>query len=108
MAWYLRKAIPLGKFLRLNLSRRGVGASFGIPGLRIGVDAGGKPYVSGGRGGIYFRERLGFGKKASTASDTFSHSPTWLRWLKRLAWTVGLFVAGLMALSMVGVRLGWW
>jgi hypothetical protein len=30
----------------------------GVKGLRAGVDASGKPYVAGGRGGIYFRERI--------------------------------------------------
>ena len=58
MGWYLRKAFRLGP-LRLNLSKRGVGASIGVKGARLGVDAGGKPYVAGGRYGLYFRQRLG-------------------------------------------------
>lgn len=58
MTWFLRKALRLGP-LRLNLSKRGVGASFGVKGARIGVDATGKPYVFGGRRGFYFRQRLG-------------------------------------------------
>jgi hypothetical protein len=57
MTWFLRKSIRLGP-LRLNLSKRGIGASVGVKGLRAGVDASGKPYVAGGRGGVYFRERL--------------------------------------------------
>jgi len=57
MGWY-RKAFRLGP-LRLNLSKRGVGASVGVKGARLGVDASGKPYVAGGRGGLYFRQRLG-------------------------------------------------
>jgi Protein of unknown function (DUF4236) len=36
MAWYLRKAFRLGPFLRLNVSKSGLGASFGIKGLRFG------------------------------------------------------------------------
>jgi hypothetical protein len=56
MAWYLRKAFRLGP-LRLNLSRRGLGASVGEPGARIGVDATGTPYVHSGRGGLYYRGR---------------------------------------------------
>jgi hypothetical protein len=70
MGWYLRKAFPLGKFLRLNLSRRGVGASLGIPGLRIGVDASGRPYVSGGRHGVYFRKRLPTGTQGPPEAPT--------------------------------------
>jgi uncharacterized protein DUF4236 len=57
MGWYLRKSIRIGP-LRLNLSRRGLGASVGVKGLRAGVDASGRPYVAGGRGGLYFRERV--------------------------------------------------
>src|SRR5215472_6325697 len=57
MGWY-RKAFRLGP-LRLNLSKRGVGASVGVKGARLGVDATGKPYVAGGRYGLYFRQRLG-------------------------------------------------
>lgn len=57
MGWFLRKSIRVGP-LRLNLSKRGVGASVAVKGLRAGVDASGKPYVAGGRGGIYFRERI--------------------------------------------------
>jgi len=34
----------------------------GFKGLRAGVDASGKPYVAGGRGGIYFRERIPTGE----------------------------------------------
>jgi len=57
MGWFLRKSIRLGP-LRLNLSKRGLGGSVGVKGLRAGVDASGKPYAAGGRGGIYFRERI--------------------------------------------------
>jgi len=53
---YFRKYLRLGP-LRLNLSRRGVGASVGVTGARVGIDAGGREYVAGGRGGVYFRER---------------------------------------------------
>jgi hypothetical protein len=57
MGWFLRKSLRVGP-LRLNLSRRGIGASVGVKGLRGGIDAGGKPYVAGGRGGVYFRKRI--------------------------------------------------
>jgi hypothetical protein len=57
MGWFLRKSIRLGP-LRLTVSKGGVGASVGVKGLRAGVDSSGKPYVAGGRGGIYFRERM--------------------------------------------------
>lgn len=68
MTWFLRKSIRVGP-LRLNLSKRGVGASIGVKGLRTGIDATGKPYVAGGRGGIYFRERIPVGETDRTQPD---------------------------------------
>ncbi len=50
MGRFLRKSIRLGP-LRLNLSKRGLGGSVGVKGLRAGVDASGKAYVAGGGGG---------------------------------------------------------
>jgi hypothetical protein len=57
MGWFLRKSFRLGP-LRFNLSKSGVGVSAGVKGARIGVDARGRGYVAGGRGGLYFRQRL--------------------------------------------------
>jgi len=57
VTWYLRKSLKLGP-LRLNLSKSGLGGSFGIKGFRIGTGPKGG-YLHGGRGGLYFREKLG-------------------------------------------------
>lgn len=65
MGWYFRKSVSLGP-LKLNLSKRGIGVSTGVRGARIGIDAKGEPYVSAGKGGFYFSERLG---KKGTPSD---------------------------------------
>ena len=62
MGFYLRKGFNFGP-LRLNLSRSGLGASFGVTGARIGVGPRGS-YVHLGRGGLYYRQSLG----------TFPHS----------------------------------
>lgn len=51
MSWRWRKAIGAGP-LRLNLSRSGVGWSWGIPGLRYGVTPHGRRYVSVGFPGL--------------------------------------------------------
>jgi hypothetical protein len=56
MGWYVRKSFKLGP-VRLNFSKRGLGASVGEPGARVGVDASGQPYVHSGRGGLYYRGR---------------------------------------------------
>jgi hypothetical protein len=86
--------LPLGRFLRLNLSKRGLGASVGVPGLRIGVDAGGKPYVSGGRGGLYFRRRLGTRRpghpEAPTEGVEGPERPG-IPWFEVIGWAVVVF-----------------
>jgi hypothetical protein len=57
MGFYLRKSFGFGPF-RLNLSKSGVGASFGVKGARIGINPKGRAYVHAGRAGFYFRETL--------------------------------------------------
>lgn len=54
MGWYLRKGFGFGPF-RLNLSKSGLGYSFGVRGARIGVGPRGN-YVHLGRGGVYYRK----------------------------------------------------
>src|SRR5262249_5628448 len=104
MTWYLRKSLRFGP-LRLNLSKRGVGASVGVKGARIGVDAGGKPYAAGGRHGLYFRTRLGGrrdgpGPELSPTAPPASPPPTsaaaWW-WLIGVALVGGLVVGFLVA-----------
>lgn len=51
MAWRFRKVFSSGP-LRLTLSRPGVGWSWGVPGLRYGVSANGRRYVSIGFPGL--------------------------------------------------------
>ncbi len=43
MGFYYRKSIGFGPF-RVNLSKRGVGLSLGVPGFRTGVRATGRRY----------------------------------------------------------------
>ena len=57
MGFYLRKGFNFGP-LRLNLSRSGLGASFGVKGARIGLGPRGS-YIHVGRGGLYYRQSLG-------------------------------------------------
>jgi hypothetical protein len=56
MGFYIRKAFNFGP-LRLNLSRSGLGTSFGVKGARIGAGPRGS-YVHMGRGGLYYRQTL--------------------------------------------------
>ena len=64
MPWFLRKSKSVGP-VRFNLSKSGVGTSFGVTGARIGSGPGGA-YVHMGRKGLYYRRTL----SASTGSGT--------------------------------------
>ncbi|MBW2063333.1 MAG: DUF4236 domain-containing protein [Deltaproteobacteria bacterium] len=67
MGFYIRKSFRAGP-LRLNLSKRGLGASIGVKGLRVGSGPRGS-YVHAGRKGLYYRKNLGGGKSKSTATS---------------------------------------
>ncbi len=62
MGLFFRKSFRIGP-LRFNFSKSGLGVSAGIKGAHVGIGPKGRPYVTAGRDGIYFRERL------SDASD---------------------------------------
>lgn len=56
MGFFLRKQIKFGKFA-LNLSKSGLGASFGLKGLRLSFGSKGVQ-LNAGRNGLYFRKSL--------------------------------------------------
>jgi hypothetical protein len=58
VGFFFRKSLKVGP-LRFNLSKSGIGASVGVKGARIGVNARGNTYVAGGRYGLYYRKQLG-------------------------------------------------
>lgn len=58
MGFYLKKSFSFGP-LRFNLSKSGIGISFGVVGLRLGIGPNGRPYINAGRGGLYYRDTLG-------------------------------------------------
>lgn len=57
MGWSFRKSIRLGKGVRINLSRRGIGWSIGSKLLRFGV-SGGRSRVSSGVGPFRYQKTL--------------------------------------------------
>lgn len=65
MGWSFRKSFKVGKGARINLSKRGVGTSFGIPGLRFGFGGGRRARVTGGKGPFRFYKSLGGGSSSS-------------------------------------------
>lgn len=66
MGWNFRKTINLGGGFRINFSKRGIGASAGVKGFRIGLNPRGKNvHVSIPGTGIYYRKNLPWGTQAS-------------------------------------------
>ena len=53
MGWRFRKTVIQGPF-RWNLSKKGIGWSLGVPGLRYGISSTGQQYVSVGIPGTGF------------------------------------------------------
>jgi len=68
MSLRLSKRINIGKFLRLNISKGGVGVSVGVPGARVTAGPGGKRLTLGvpGTGISYVKNLGGPKKKAAT------------------------------------------
>lgn len=66
MGFYFRKSWSFGP-LRINLSKGGVGVSFGIRGLRVGLNRLG-PYFHIGWGGLYYRTYL-IGRRERVGAD---------------------------------------
>jgi hypothetical protein len=91
MAWNFRKSLRFGP-LRINLSKSGVGYSFGLPGYRLGRSAKGQKYQSVNipGTGIYRRDYL------STQSNVTPR-------LSGTSWFVApkLYVLGLLLLVVV-------
>ena len=67
MGLFLRKALTTGP-VRINLSKSGLGVSAGVKGARVGVGRQG-PQVFAGRGGLYYRKKMG-----SSSNDSGSSS----------------------------------
>lgn len=70
MGFRFRKSVSLGKGVRLNFSKRGVGISAGVKGLRFGVGPSGARLTAGIPGtGIYYEKRLGSNKRQHRSSE---------------------------------------
>lgn len=69
MGWSFRKRINLGAGLRVNVSNRGVGASAGVKGARVGVNSAGRRYSSLSVPGTGLRYTSGGGGRRGAATD---------------------------------------
>lgn len=87
MSWRWRKSIGRGPF-RINLTKRGIGYSIGIPGLRYGRSPDGRRYVSQGipGTGLYRIKYFGRGKPAPPGTPPII-GPASSPQLPRVAWT---------------------
>ena len=93
MGWSFRKSFRIGKGMRLNLSKRGLGASFGFPGFRIGFGGGRSPRVTGGFGPFRYSKSVPAAKAARGASSPPSQqSRSGCGWLALIV--VGLVIVG--------------
>src|SRR5438876_763434 len=72
MGFRLYKSVGLGKGLRLNLSKTGVGISTGIPGFRYSVHSSGRKTTTLGLpgSGVYYRTQRGGTTRRATPSPS--------------------------------------
>lgn len=81
MAWRFRKSISLGKGVRLNLGKKGIGVSAGVKGFRVGVNSKGVYRSMSIPGtGLYNQEYIksnkNSGKSTASASSSITSSET--------------------------------
>jgi hypothetical protein len=74
----MRKSIKVAPGVRVNVSRRGVGASVGGPGARYSVHSSGRQTMSAGSGvvpGVYYQKTTGGGSRSSGSSRSGRAAP---------------------------------
>ena len=112
MGFFFRKSKSRGPF-RLNLSKRGLGLSFGIKGARVGIGPRGVT-TSVGKGGLYWRKLWNPFKASRTAqphprgqalpvASTVPHPRPSIA-MSNIVWPVMSVVIGLLA---AGVLIAW-
>jgi tetratricopeptide (TPR) repeat protein len=76
MGFRLYKSVRLGKGVRLNLSKTGVGVSAGVPGLRYSVHSSGRTTKTAGipGTGVYYRKDSRAGSTSRTSRSTSSRT----------------------------------
>ena len=62
MGWSFRESFKILPGVRLNFSRRGVGASIGPRGMHLGFGGGRAPRLTGGIGPLHYYRSLGAGR----------------------------------------------
>lgn len=109
MGLFFRRSIRLNKYARINLSKHGIGYSFGPKGFKVGKSSTGHTYVSGGKGGVYFHENLDKGKtsmqqlpqQTGTQAFNLAEKPV-------LGWYVAIIVIALIIAALVKSTVVFW
>lgn len=94
MGWSFRESFKILPGVRINLSRKGVGASVGVKGLHLGVGGGRAPRITGGFGPLHYYRSLG-----ARREERRRLSPTRARSF-RAGWLVA-------AVGLLGLLVGW-
>lgn len=109
MGLNFRKGIKLGAGIRLNLSKKGVGASVGIKGARVGIGPRGTRATTSIPGtGISYTKSLGYNKRYSKGynQSTEQAEPAYIDYAKRrrinkILWPILLFIIAFLILVIV-------
>jgi hypothetical protein len=106
MGWIFRKSLNFGPF-RINLSKSGVGGSFGIGPFRVGRSASGRGYASTRipGTGISYRTSSGGNGRGRGAGAASGSGETGGKTGRALAWGFLLVVVGLLVAVAIGVLL---
>ena len=101
MGWSFRESVKILPGIRLNFSRRGVGASIGVRGLHLGFGGGRAPRLTGGIGPLHYYRSLGPGRGEHRRA-----LPTRARHARFGLLAFAVVVAGLVAAWLADSR-GW-
>lgn len=77
MGFRYRKSIRVGKYFRINVSKSGIGYSFGVPGARITHSANGRVTTTVGLPGTgisYFSHKNSNSTRKSNTTQRTNHS----------------------------------
>lgn len=110
MGFSFRKSIKIGP-VRLNVSKSGLGASAGVKGARVGVNAKGNSYSSFGAKGMYYRSQSKGSAQAPVVENDYAQSDlsqnpviigiSFAITLALFSWFLGFFSSGLKLVLLV-------
>ncbi len=97
MGWSFRESVKILPGIRLNFSRRGIGASLGGKGIHLGVGGGRAPRITGGVGPFRYYKSLGTGREAYHRAAPVGTRRSRGGWLTKAAALICLLLLGIYA-----------